>query len=60
MEKKCSHCGNYFLCDESLTCWCTSFPKIPKEQIDDGDCMCRECLLKKYKKNSWYLILQVI
>jgi len=25
-------------------------PKLSKEQINDGDCMCKNCLLKKYRE----------
>jgi len=25
-------------------------PKLSKDEIDDGDCMCKSCLLKKYRK----------
>ena len=28
MEKNCSECGSKFSCDNNLTCWCASFPKI--------------------------------
>ncbi len=50
MEKNCSECGSKFSCDSNLTCWCASFPKISQEQIDEKDCLCRECLLVKYRK----------
>ena len=50
MEKNCSDCGSKFSCDNNLTCWCASFPKISQEQIDEKDCLCRECLLVKYRK----------
>ena len=51
MEKKCSECRNPFVCEEDAdTCWCTSLPKLSKDQINDGDCMCKNCLLKKYRK----------
>ena len=51
MEKKCSECGSLFTCEEDTgTCWCASLPKLSKDQINDGDCMCKNCLLKKYKK----------
>ena len=50
MEKNCSECGSKFSCDNNLTCWCAGFPKISQEQIDEKDCLCRECLLVKYRK----------
>ena len=52
MEKKCSECGSSFTCEEDdVSCWCASLPKLSKDQIsDDDDCMCKKCLLKKYKK----------
>ncbi|RZD33593.1 MAG: DUF1289 domain-containing protein, partial [Thaumarchaeota archaeon] len=51
MEKKCSECGSSFICEEdAVTCWCASLPKLSKEQINDGDCMCKNCLLKKYRE----------
>ena len=28
----------------------SSLPKLSKEQINDKDCMCKNCLLKKYRK----------
>jgi len=50
-EKKCSECGSLFTCEEDIsTCWCASLPKLSKEQISDGDCICKNCLLKKYRK----------
>jgi hypothetical protein len=33
-----------------FTCWCASLPKLSKDEISDGDCMCKSCLLKKYRK----------
>ncbi len=50
MRKNCSSCGSQFSCDNNITCWCTNFPKLPKEEIDENDCLCRECLLNRYKK----------
>ena len=49
MKKNCSGCGINFSCDNNITCWCTSFPKLSQEQIDEKDCLCRECLLVKYR-----------
>ena len=51
LEKKCSECGSSFTCEEdAATCWCTSLPKLSKDQISDGDCMCKNCLSKKYRE----------
>ena len=51
MEKKCSECESPFICEEdAISCWCASLPKLSKEQISDSDCMCKQCLLKIYKK----------
>ena len=50
MRKNCSECGTEFSCDNSFSCWCSNFPKLTKEQIDDNDCICRECLLIRYRK----------
>ena len=51
LEKKCSECGSLFTCEEDTgTCWCASLPKLSKDEIDDGDCMCKNCLLKEYRK----------
>jgi len=51
LEKKCSECGSSFICEEdAVACWCASLPKLSKDEIDDGDCVCKKSLLKKYKK----------
>ena len=51
LEKKCSECGSSFTCEEdATTCWCASLPKLSKDEIGDGDCMCKNCLQKKYRK----------
>jgi len=51
LEKKCSECENPFVCEEDAdTCWCARLPKLSKDQINDSDCMCKNCLLKKYRK----------
>ncbi len=50
MNKKCAECGNGFSCDNDITCWCADFPKLSKNEIDDRDCLCRTCLLVKYRK----------
>ncbi len=50
MEKNCSECGKKFSCDNNITCWCVSFPKLTQAEIDEKDCMCKECLLIRYRK----------
>ena len=49
LEKKCSKCGSLFACESDITCWCTTFPKLTKKELDDNDCMCKKCLLEKYR-----------
>ena len=50
LEKKCSKCESLFDCESDATCWCSTFPKLTKEEIDETDCMCKRCLLEKYRK----------
>ena len=50
MEKNCSNCGSKFSCDNNISCWCISFPKLTEQQIDEKDCICRQCLLIRYRK----------
>ena len=50
LEKKCSKCGSLFDCESDAICWCSTFPKLTKEEIDETDCMCKQCLLEKYRK----------
>jgi hypothetical protein len=50
MNKKCAECGDDFSCDSDVSCWCTDFPKLSKNEIDDKDCLCRSCLLTRYRK----------
>ena len=50
MNKKCAECGDSFSCDNDIACWCMDFPKLSKNEIDDRDCLCRSCLLIKYRK----------
>ena len=50
MNKKCPECGNEFSCDNNITCWCADFPKLTKDEIDDKDCLCRNCLLIRYRQ----------
>ena len=50
MNKKCAECSDDFSCDNDISCWCADFPKLSKNEIDDKDCLCRRCLLVKYRK----------
>ena len=50
MNKKCAECGDSFSCDNDVFCWCADFPKLSKNEIDDKDCLCRVCLLTRYRK----------
>ena len=50
MKKKCAECGDDFSCENDITCWCGNFPKVSQSEIDDRDCLCRTCLLIKYRK----------
>ena len=50
MQKKCAECGDVFSCDNDITCWCADFPKLSKNEIDDRDCLCKTCVLIKYRK----------
>ena len=50
MDKECSGCGSKFSCDNNLTCWCANFPKLNKQNTDEKDCLCKICLLKRYRK----------
>ena len=51
LEKKCSECGSSFICEEDAnTCWCASLPKLSKDEISDDDCVCKNCLSKKYRE----------
>ena len=50
MNKKCAECGNDFSCENDITCWCGDFPKLSEKEIDGEDCLCKKCLLTKYKK----------
>jgi len=51
LEKKCSECGSSFICEEDAnTCWCASLPKLSKDEISDDDCLCKNCLSKKYRE----------
>ena len=50
MKKKCAECGDSFSCDNDISCWCADFPKLSKNEIDDKDCLCRSCLLIRYRK----------
>ena len=51
MNKKCAECGDSFSCDNNVSCWCADFPKLSKKQIESQeDCICRICLLVRYRK----------
>jgi len=50
MNKRCAECGDSFSCENDVSCWCIDFPKLSKNEIDDKDCLCRSCLLIKYRK----------
>jgi len=49
-KKKCSKCKIEFECEGSESCWCMKVNNIPKEFLDDSDCMCKDCLLLTYNK----------
>ena len=55
MNKKCAECDNGFLCDNNVSCWCADFPKLSKNEIDDKDCLCRSCLLTRYRKKILFV-----
>jgi hypothetical protein len=50
MYKECSKCGEKFSCNNDFTCWCMDFPKLEKDDIDEKDCLCKICLLERYRK----------
>ena len=50
MKKECTECGDDFSCTNNISCWCVNFPKLSIDVIDDKDCLCRSCLLSKYRK----------
>jgi len=50
LKKNCIICNVPFECDALLNCWCTEVSKLSKNDIDDRDCMCKNCLLKKYQE----------
>ena len=51
MEKKCTVCNSLFECADSDDCWCISYPKLSKKQLDEEkNCFCKNCLLKLYQK----------
>jgi len=59
MNKKCAECGDDFSCANDISCWCADFPKLSKYVIDDKDCICRSCLLIRYRKkilDIWYIL----
>ena len=50
MNKKWAECGDSFSWDNDISCWCADFPKLPKNEIDEKDCLCKRCLLTRYRK----------
>ena len=50
MDKKCAECGDDFSCSNDISCWCADFPKLSKNEVDERDCLCRNCLLIRYRK----------
>ena len=50
MDKKCAECGDSFSCSNDILCWCADFPKLSKNEVDERDCLCRSCLLIRYRK----------
>ena len=50
MIKKCAECGDNFSCENDITCWCGGFPKLSKNITDEKDCLCKTCLLMRYRK----------
>ena len=50
MEKTCSDCDSKFSCDNDITCWCASFPKLTGDKFNEKDCICIQCLLIRYRK----------
>jgi len=50
-SKKCSSCNANFDCENSIFCWCMTLEPLSKQKIkEDEDCLCKDCLLKNYKK----------
>lgn len=50
MKKTCSKCNSTFDCEVSPSCWCNSFPKMTQSEINNDDCLCKNCLLEKYRE----------
>jgi hypothetical protein len=42
----CSRCGTEFTCDPAGPCWCAEEVARLPMPVDDGDCLCRDCLRK--------------
>jgi len=53
--EKCEECRGSFSCENDITCWCMDFPKLSKNEIDEKDCLCRKCLLTRYRKKILYV-----
>jgi hypothetical protein len=50
VEKKCSRCGEAFLCKQEAGCWCASVRVDPAMLAElrarFADCLCEGCLRK--------------
>ena len=50
VEKKCSRCGNAFLCKQAPGCWCANVrlerAMLPEIGARFADCLCEACLRK--------------
>ena len=50
IEKKCSRCGEAFLCKQEAGCWCASVRVDPAMLAElrarFADCLCEGCLRK--------------
>jgi hypothetical protein len=42
----CSGCGTEFSCSLPEPCWCAEETARLPMPLDDGDCLCRDCLRK--------------
>lgn len=50
LNKKCSVCNSSFECNASSDCWCMELDKLQKDEIDDCECLCKNCLLNKINR----------
>jgi hypothetical protein len=46
----CSGCGTEFTCNPSGPCWCAEETFLLPMPLDDGDCLCADCLRRKAKQ----------